>query len=165
VPHSRRRGPAGVLGPREEITPERRFFTVAEANALLPEVKRLLQEMRSSLAGLEELRAKLTGPSGELEKPKSDTAVDRGHFQLASVFQHSLGRFNELGIEIKDVSRGLIDFPAQAAGEEICLCWQDGEDAVRFYHDLESGFAGRKPIEQLADRPPVPDPDDGSDEG
>ena len=145
--------------------PERRFYTVAEANALLPEVKRLLQEMRRATTGLEELRVQLAGEGGEIEKPRCDTPVDRGHFLLASVFHHSLGRFNELGIEVKDLSKGLVDFPAQSAGEEIRLCWQEAEDSVRFYHDLESGFSGRKPIEELALRPPVPDVDDGSDEG
>jgi hypothetical protein len=70
-----------------------------------------------------------------------------------------------MDIVLRDADHGLVDFPSMRDGREVYLCWQEGEDSVRFYHDLESGFAGRKPIEQLADRPPMPDPDDGSDEG
>ena len=151
------------MGSREAGVSERRYFTVAEANALLPEVKRLLAELRKAVGGLDELRKKLKTVDDEVEKPASDTFVDREHFLLLGLFHHCLGRFNDLGIEIKDVGKGLIDFPARAGDEEIRLCWLDGEDAVRFFHDLDSGFEGRKPIEELGPMV-LPPPDDEPDE-
>lgn len=129
---------------------DRRNFSVAEANALLPEVKRLLGHLRKAVGGLEELRAQLPREGEDLLKPPPDTLVDSQHFFLVSAFHTTLGRFQDLGVQIKDVARGLVDFPARLGQEEILLCWLEGEEDVRFYHDLQSGFAGRKPIEEIA---------------
>jgi hypothetical protein len=52
----------------------------------------------------------------------------------------------ELGVQIKDVDRGLVDFPAWRGEEEVFLCWHLGEDRVRYWHDLQSGFAGRREL-------------------
>jgi len=53
---------------------------------------------------------------------------------------------NRLGVLVKDLDRGLVDFPALRQGEEVLLCWQVGEDEVAFWHGVEEGFAGRKPL-------------------
>ena len=52
----------------------------------------------------------------------------------------------ELGVEVKDLDEGLVDFPARREGEDVLLCWRLGEDEVGFWHSLEDGFAGRKPL-------------------
>lgn len=52
-----------------------------------------------------------------------------------------------IGVQVKDAETGLVDFPALRHGEEVLLCWLAGEDAVEWWHDLESGFAGRQPID------------------
>jgi hypothetical protein len=56
-------------------------------------------------------------------------------------------RLEELGVVIKDLDAGLVDFPALRDGDDVLLCWRVGEPSVEFWHDLEEGFAGRKPID------------------
>ena len=58
-----------------------------------------------------------------------------------------LGAVQELGIVVRDIDRGLIDFPALIDGEEVYLCWQLDEDGISWWHDLESGFGGRRPLD------------------
>jgi hypothetical protein len=57
-----------------------------------------------------------------------------------------LGHFTEAGLVLRYLDRGLVDFPAIRHGKEVYLCWQEGEDAVEYWHDLESGFSGREPL-------------------
>ena len=60
--------------------------------------------------------------------------------------QEVLGEFQRRQIQIKDVERGLIDFPAVIAGKEVFLCWEQDEEDIEFWHDLDSGYAGREPL-------------------
>jgi hypothetical protein len=55
-------------------------------------------------------------------------------------------QLEHLGVLVKDLDRGLVDFPALREGEEVLLCWEVGEDEVAFWHGIEEGFAGRKPL-------------------
>ena len=59
---------------------------------------------------------------------------------------HAAERLERLGVLVKDLDRGLVDFPALRDGEEVLLCWQVGEDEVAFWHGVDEGFAGRKPL-------------------
>ncbi len=59
-----------------------------------------------------------------------------------------LAAVQELGIVVRDIDRGLIDFPAMVDGEEVYLCWQFDEDGIAWWHDLESGFGGRQPLDE-----------------
>jgi hypothetical protein len=69
--------------------------------------------------------------------------VGEGFLEVRSI----LGALEEAGIVIKDIDRGLIDFPAIIDGREVFLCWEMGEDEVAFWHDLESGYGGRRPLD------------------
>ena len=119
------------------------WFTVAEANAILPQVEgRIgrLAEIRDVAAGRlrrARKRAQLNGESGRHE---SDVGAD---------LRSRLEWFSERGIEVKGLSPPLIDFPARHGEEEILLCWTAGEDRVEFWHTREDGFAGRRPVSEL----------------
>lgn len=134
----------------------RRFFTLSEANALLPEVKTALASVRTAVASLERIRPGVTDSDGDIIRPDTDTRVDANHLRAVMMFHHGLAHIQSLDIEVKDVARGLIDFPARSGDREIRLCWLDGEESVAFFHDLETGFEGRKPIAEM----PVIDDDD-----
>jgi hypothetical protein len=67
--------------------------------------------------------------------------------QLAEQAGEYVDELDELGVVVKDLDLGLLDFPALREGVEVELCWQVGEDAVEHWHDLEAGFRGRKPID------------------
>jgi hypothetical protein len=124
-----------------------RYFTVAEANALLPllrpQVERLMRAWRQlslvheqTVAILERFpRVDLGGP------PLSIAAIEIIRAQNAMV------AIQARGVELKDPATGLLDFPALRDGAEIYLCWRYNEPQVGFWHTPEAGFAGRQPLE------------------
>jgi hypothetical protein len=120
-------------------------FTLEEAEALLPQVKELLDEMTevrdeivSSGANLASVLQSASGNGGS--KSSSE------YILLLQRFNASLATLQEFGVELKDLDQGLVDFPSYRGEQLIFLCWKRGEDHIRFWHDLESGIAGRKPL-------------------
>ena len=121
----------------------RRFFTVAEVNALLPRLKIAARMVKEGSERLSVLSSKLFNG----EKPESDTAVDMSYLAGIRVMMRGVESIGEMGGELKDLSTGLIDFPALRAGRHVLLCWRLGEDRVGYWHDPDAGFAGRAAIE------------------
>ncbi len=132
-----------------------RLFTVTEANALIPRLEHLLRRIDPTLARLRELRdliddAESYWGDGLVSAP----AKDRDAYADALAEQSDLERsvqatideIHALGCELKDVSRGLVDFPARIGTEVAYLCWQRGEDRLGWWHTLEAGFACRKAL-------------------
>jgi hypothetical protein len=122
-----------------------KHFTVEEANALLPELRELLLAVR-------EARDHLT-VEWENARPVLRAAGGNGGGVGASKYTSELLRLGRLlhsivdrGVVIKDIDRGLVDFPHLRDGEEVFLCWELAEDTVGFWHELEGGYAGRRPI-------------------
>ena len=137
-----------------------RTFTVEEANALIPHVARVFTRTTQMLMRLHKsvqaLAAVGLGPSGpgqlpdpaELDvDPELLEELDVARMLEAAIFDEVRG-LEALGIAVRDVGRGLVDFRSVLDGErEVWLCWRLGEPEIRFYHELEAGFAGRRPIE------------------
>jgi hypothetical protein len=129
-----------------------RHFTPEEANAALPDVRRLVERMvehrRAHVEALErqeELEGRIRGNGGGIPPAElADTAaeVERHARELARAVDDIV----ELGVEVKDLDEGLIDFPALHRGETVLLCWQLGEDEVGYWHSADDGFAGRRPL-------------------
>jgi len=140
-----------------------RYFNVHDAEELLPIIGSYLeraQEQKSKLDGLNaELaqaaaRIMVLGGSipayGELNTKKSDRD------EIASEIQDAISKILDTGCVLKDLDEGLIDFPCLMHGEEAYLCWKLGEERIGFWHGLQEGFAGRKPLDDDApgDAPP-----------
>jgi hypothetical protein len=131
-----------------------RLFTPEEANAALPEVRplveRMVEERRALVAlgeELEAVQALIGGNGGSLDPGRVgelQEAVARAAADLAGV----VDEIQEHGVQVKDLDRGLVDFPARhpASGDTVLLCWELGESGVGHWHGLEEGFAGRKPL-------------------
>jgi len=68
---------------------------------------------------------------------------------VGSEIERCLAQLDDAGVQVKDLDSGLLDFPARHEGREILLCWRVGEDRVAYWHGIDEGFAGRKPIEQV----------------
>jgi hypothetical protein len=129
-----------------------RIFTQDEARALLPDVRRHAEELVTGRADqlaaharLAELTATATGNGHGLDGELLATVreeVERAERELAG----ALTALQELGVVVKDLDAGLVDFPSLRDGEEVYLCWQLGEDDVTWWHGLGEGFRGRKPI-------------------
>jgi hypothetical protein len=125
-----------------------RYFTVAEANALLPalrpRVARLIAAWRRLSAAQEQVVAILE------RKPRADLGgapLTQAAGDIVSA-QNAMVAIQALGVELKDPATGLIDFPALRDGVEVYLCWRYGEPRVGFWHPVETGFAGRQPLEE-----------------
>lgn len=120
-------------------------YTVAEADALLPYLAPTLVELREKFEAAARIRsetAEAAAGNGQADRNTGETAT------VARV-EELLGRLAEWSIELRDVTTGLVDFPAERAGEEVLLCWRLGEPEVAWWHTREEGFAGRRPITEF----------------
>ena len=131
-----------------------RSFSVSEANLLLPELQSLLSQIRESVQGFEDYRRAAGLDAERAHELLPDRIVPLRYFNLVALFNQAMGRIREIGCEIKDVTRGLVDFPTTIAGEQAYLCWEEGEDRIRFWHGLETGYAGRQPLPEDDEVPP-----------
>lgn len=142
----------------EQQQPPARLFTVEEANRLLPQVRAILQGLRRRRQKIQKLEVKKAveelswlREDGSVS-PKAQKAVERleqTQKKEREGFEKDLEELGRLGCQLKDLDEGLVDFFTQRAEALVYLCWKDGEDRIQFWHDLESGFAGRRPIEEL----------------
>jgi hypothetical protein len=132
---------------------EPRRFELAEAQALLEErVRAMVERMVEQRAGSRELERRwnalvvtIGSNGGDLGRDEVAALRERlteVHDELRGI----LAELNELGIEVKDVDRGLIDFPTRIDGRDALFCWMAGEERIAFWHTPEDGFAGRKPL-------------------
>jgi len=122
-----------------------KLFTLAEANALIPELGRTFRKIRHEREVLQQFAPQAQKAS---EVASAGGGIQGGaHYtrSLISLMEH-VQSVVSLGIEIKDLERGLCDFPHLREGRVVYLCWLNGEDQIEWWHDVEAGFAGRQPL-------------------
>jgi hypothetical protein len=124
-----------------------RTYSVAEANALLPQVRSLVRQILAARARLLALQPELW--------PAVERAVFNGGSKAVSdatrhilLIQQALSALQQSNVLVKDINTGLVDFPALRNGQLVYLCWQYDEPSVQFWHDVDSGFAGRQRIDE-----------------
>ena len=131
-----------------------RYFTREDAEALLPRIEPLLrqiQAVRQELSVREqraaELQAKVMGNGhthgSEVAELRREIAA------LAQAITDRIADINAMGVLVKDLDTGLSDFPALRDGDEVYLCWRLDEDGIGWWHEIEAGFAGRRPIDEF----------------
>jgi hypothetical protein len=132
-----------------------RHFTPEQANAALADVRPLVERMvehRRELGFLVSRRAELSttiaGNGGDLD-PGELARVEAEIGEQAKGVARCVNAIHGQGAQVKDADEGLIDFPALRAGEEVLLCWKLGEAEIGYWHSLEDGFAGRRPLDEL----------------
>jgi hypothetical protein len=128
----------------------RRHYTVDQANTLLPVVQRVLANLRSA-------RSRLASGGLDTDLPllaESTGGAWPGRARAQAALALTLGfeALEERDVIVRDVDRGLVDFPTIVEGHEAYLCWQLGESEITHWHGLESGFAGRRPFGRAARR-------------
>jgi hypothetical protein len=129
-----------------------RLFTMPEANALLPALEPVVARMREAArprpdaAAILESFASRLDVSGGGRPDEREAAGQRELGEAIEQLRSSLAELEELGVQVKDPVRGLLDFPSDRAGEIVELCWLHGEPAVTHWHRIGEGFAGRRPI-------------------
>jgi hypothetical protein len=127
-----------------------KFFTLDEANALLPRV-------RERLVSLRETRRRIVGLQAQVdieELTRAGSAVDALKMEAlltaldaeVLAFHGALAYFQDLGCELKDLERGLVDFYSMRGNAVVYLCWMDGEEGITWWHPLDTGMKGRAPL-------------------
>jgi hypothetical protein len=129
-----------------------RTFTPDEANAALDEVRPLVERLVDARADLlaaqarqAEVAARVGGNGGGFE-PRLAASLATALADAETALREALESLDELGVVVKDLDAGLVDFPSERDGELVLLCWQLGEERVAWWHTLEAGFAGRQPL-------------------
>lgn len=122
-----------------------KLFTVAEANALLPRIRVIMEGMQAIRQEAMVLRPDVW--------PVLEKAVGNGGSRKAGEllvlfkqFEKLLTELQGYGCELKGLEQGLVDFPAIIHGRTVYLCWQYNEPEIKFWHDIDAGFAGRQPL-------------------
>ena len=119
-----------------------KHYSREEARALLPKVRQWLKRLVELHADLERFEERMSG----LMAPGCDLGGDLVNkwVKCLGSLQAILDEFQRREIQVKDVSRGLVDFPAIIGGKEVFLCWEQDEEDIEFWHDLDAGYAGRE---------------------
>jgi hypothetical protein len=132
-----------------------RQFSLQEAESLLPRLTELLSEMRTIklvydhyLTQASELTEKMRGNGHSLESDLKE--AQDGVQRTASEINRLAEEMNEMGCELKGLDEGLIDFRTEMGGREVYLCWKLPEARIEWWHELDTGFAGRQPLPREA---------------
>ena len=125
-----------------------RYFTVAEANAALPKVEELfraVEERRSAVTEIE--RKMMAGTKGGNSSLRSYMETKQDLNLAVTELYRSIEALESFGVSLKGIEAGMVDFPSKRFDEDVWLCWKSGETEIKFWHDMETGFMGRKPIQ------------------
>ena len=126
---------------------DERIFTLAEAQSLLPRLRTLLEEIGEEWQHMRDLNP-------EIQKARDNAALDgftKSGVEYVESVSHLMSliyQIKDMGVLLKDADKGLCDFPYLKHGRVVYLCWQLGEDSIQFWHDIETGFAGREPLDE-----------------
>jgi hypothetical protein len=125
---------------------DKKYFTVEEANRLIPQIKALVEELRLGRRRLlnhrptaEAIAHKAGGNGGG-----GDAATYLADY--SRTFRSALAQLQDMGVVVKDIERGLIDFPHWRGDREVYLCWEYGEERIDYWHETDSGYSGRQPL-------------------
>lgn len=121
-----------------------KHYTREEARALLPQVRQWLSKLNVHRLAVEKYDQRL----GQLLNAGHDAGGELVNTLIRHLafMKEILQQFHDREIEVKDLERGLVDFPALIGGREVFLCWEQDEEDIEFWHDLDTGFAGRERI-------------------
>jgi hypothetical protein len=131
-----------------------RTFTLSEAQSMLPILESLLRKSIDSKALIEEIDQEFNELSeriflngGTLVDVRACAARRTQREKAIQVAKDTLSEINAIGVQVKDLDIGLLDFPCKVDGEIVLLCWKMGEPTISHWHSTEEGYAGRRPID------------------
>jgi hypothetical protein len=133
---------------------ELKHFTLEEAQSLLPVLETLLKRAIEAKRAAEEIEERMHALSRriflaggmllDVERVRRRKAAYESHLQVA---KDSVAEIDAIGVQVKDLETGLLDFPCLIDGETVLLCWKMGESRIEFWHTLDAGFRGRQPLD------------------
>jgi hypothetical protein len=142
-----------------------RYFTRNEAEELLPLIARCVAQAREEKRRIEGLDHELAQAvtkimvlGGSVPPYGKLAATREEREQVVAQLQEVLATIAQTGCLVKDLEQGLVDFPSLVGGEEAYLCWKLGEERIGYWHGLDEGFAGRKPLDDVTPDESTPGP-------
>ena len=142
-----------------------KYFDRREAEELLPTLEPFLEEARKQKRALDGITAEISNaalrimmlggslpPFAELNRKKNQRD------KVAEQLNQTVEEIQQTGCLVKDLDTGLVDFPSLRGGEKVYLCWKLGEERIGYWHGIEEGFAGRKPLDDAQREPEPPKP-------
>jgi hypothetical protein len=129
------------------VTPSRpkKRFTLAQANKSLALVARIVADIVSAHQAATTLQGRLETLKSSKEQNKTEKELELKLDRLQTL----VDELSDVGCELKDYQTGLVDFVGRHQGRDVYLCWKLGENKIGFWHELQTGFAGRKPVSEL----------------
>ena len=134
---------------------ELKHFTLDEAQSLLPVLETLLKRAIEASRAVEEIEERMQALSRriflsggmllDVERVRRRKAAHETHMQTV---KDSVAEIDAIGVQVKDLNAGLLDFPCLIEGETVLLCWKMGESRIEFWHTLDAGFRGRQPLDE-----------------
>jgi hypothetical protein len=121
-----------------------KHYTLEEAQALLPQIRKWFENIDHCRHRLSQIGKRISGMIDAGEDLGGNSVNEE--VRCLAELRRVLSEFAEREIQIKDMERGLIDFPAIRNGREVFLCWEKEEEEIQHWHELDSGFAGREPL-------------------
>jgi len=122
------------------------YFSVSDANEILPLVIKKFNYAKKAKAEVMKMEQQLTSEMTPTISLEEYTIIKRKLNSSITKFYQSIEDLENTGVSLKGLDEGLLDFPAKRFDEEIWLCWKEGETEIKFWHEKDSGFMGRKPI-------------------
>jgi hypothetical protein len=139
----------------------KKYFKLDEARRALGYVARIVQDITTCYGQVLDIRQRLEMPRPEDMGEELKAEYDAGMAKLNGL----IDELQQVGVELKDFERGLIDFPAWHDGREICLCWHQGESTINAWHEVDAGFAGRQDVSLLEPVAAASEADEGGTHG
>lgn len=128
-----------------------KIFTIDEANRMLPLVRRIVEDLVRDherwLDKVNEFEIATVGSSVDHPDVMAEL-LQQEALRLAADIESYVKELGELGVQCKGIDSGLVDFPGEMNGSPILFCWKLGEPSVQYWHGVESGFAGRRPVQR-----------------
>jgi hypothetical protein len=125
---------------------DKKYFTVEEANRLIPQVKAMIDQLRQGRLHLQKQRPTAEAIAQQAGGNGGGSEAGAYFSDYLQVMTRGLAQLQAMGILLKDLERGLIDFPHQRDGREVYLCWKYGEERIDYWHETDSGYSGRQPL-------------------
>jgi len=122
------------------------YFSVNDANKILPLVIKKFNYAKKAKAEVMKMEQQLTSEITPTTSLEEYTIIKRKLNSSITKFYQSIEDLENTGVSLKGLDEGLLDFPAKRFDEEIWLCWKEGETEIKFWHEKDTGFMGRKPI-------------------
>ncbi|MEK0321275.1 MAG: DUF2203 domain-containing protein [Nitrosopumilus sp.] len=123
------------------------YFTTNEANEALPDVIKKFEFALTKKNDVTKLEQQLQLSLSTTDSFEEYVTLKQKLNSVITKFYESVEILENTGVVVKSIEQGLLDFPSKRFNEEVWLCWKHGETEIRFWHDKDSGFMGRKPIE------------------